>query len=245
MLADLTSRLRRHGRTLLDVALPAMCPACGDRLRPLDQHVCERCWERIGDIRPPVCSVCGLGDFVPGKRCPACLREEIFYSRARQAAPFAEPLSTLVDRLKYGHTAELAQPMARLLARQLKRDHAREKWDLIVPVPLHRVRERERGYNQSALITRHLGKMIGWPVAVRAMVRHRRTKSQTRLGRADRMRNVVGAFSCPEPALVAGKRILLLDDVYTTGSTMNESARALIEAGAESVFALAVARAMG
>jgi ComF family protein len=220
-----------------------MCPACGERLRSTDCGVCEDCWQRIRTPRRPLCPRCGLGEPPPNRRCPGCLRTEVFFTAARQAALFEEPMSTLVQALKYRGVAELADPFARLAALVLVRDFPGERWDVIVPVPLHRVRRRDRGYNQSALIARRLGALTGWPVDERLAVRHRWTQSQTFLSRRQRLTNVEGAFRCPDPARAAGPRILLVDDVHTTGSTINETARALREAGAAEVFALAVARA--
>lgn len=235
--------LARWGGALLDLGLPAMCPACGQRLAPTDQQVCDACWRRIAEVQRPVCPRCGLGAVGRRERCPGCLRTEVFTDAARQAARFVDPLATVVHQLKYGGVAELAAPAARLLARLLLREFPGARWDAVVPVPLHRVRERERGYNQSALIARRLGAMFDWPVEERLVVRRRFTRSQTHLSRAERLVNVAGAFACPDPRRVAGKRLLLVDDVHTTGATMNETARALREAGAAEIIAVAVARA--
>jgi ComF family protein len=243
MSADLWPEIRRHARTLLDIALPAMCPTCGERLRLTDQGLCDSCWERIREVSAPLCPQCGAGDWIAGRKCKGCLKTDIFYGRARQAVQWEEPLISAVHRLKYNGVAELAEPLARLLARTLRRDHPDWSADLIVPVPLHRVRERERGYNQAALIARQLGRMLAWPTDAHAVQRHRWTPSQTHLTRAERLKNVFGAFRCPQPDLVAGRRVLLVDDVYTTGSTINETARALREAEATEVFALTVTRA--
>ncbi|MBN1477278.1 ComF family protein [Candidatus Sumerlaeota bacterium] len=244
MTADWTATLRRHGRTLLSLALPPMCPACGDRLGPTDQGVCDECWQHITSPPGPHCPQCGLGESVIGKKCPGCLPGESHFGAARQAALWQDPIPTMIHRLKYHGVSELAEPLARLMARVLVHDFPGRRWDVIVPVPLHRVRRRERGYNQSALIARELGRMLGWSVDERLVLRHRPTLSQTHLSRADRLRNVANAFHCPEPAEVEGRRVLLIDDVHTTGSTLNETARALAEAGAVEIFALAVSRAV-
>ena len=242
MITDLWAGVRRHARTLLDLTLPAMCPACGERLSVTDQGLCDSCWDHIVDIRGPLCPRCGRAGVDPGRRCPGCLPGEVHYTWARQAAHWAEPLSDAIHALKYHGVAELAEPMARLLARLLVQQLQGEAWDLVAPVPLHRVRERERGYNQSALIARELARKFSCPVDERAVVRHRATRSQTHLSRAERLVNVADAFDCPEPELVAGQRVLLVDDVYTTGSTVNETAGALRAAGTAEVYALTVAR---
>jgi ComF family protein len=149
----------------------------------------------------------------------------------------------MIHSLKYRGVAELADPLARLLAQLLVRDFPGRRWDLVVPVPLHRVRQRERGYNQSALIAQRLAGMLGWPFDGRLIRRTRPTRSQTHLSRAERLVNVTGAFSCADPPRVRGLQVLLIDDVHTTGSTLNETAKALKEAGAAGVFALSATRA--
>lgn len=243
MFADWAGELRRHAAALVDLALPPMCPVCGERLTATDQGVCDGCWDRVQEPRRPHCGRCGLGEHRIGRACSGCLRTEIHWDIARQAAVWEEPAPSMVHALKYRSVAELAGPMARLLARLLAREFRGESWDLVVPVPLHRVRERERGYNQSALIARRLAAMHGWRFDGETVIRARATQSQTRLTRVERLKNVRGAFRCVAPERVAGRRVLLIDDVHTTGSTLNETSAALREAGARWISALAVTRA--
>jgi ComF family protein len=123
----------------------------------------------------------------------------------------------------------------------MREDPEFRSMDLIVPVPLHRSRERERGYNQSALVARGLGQILGVPVSPRALRRNRGTRTQTELSAEERARNVEGAFEVRDPGKVAGLRVLLVDDVLTTGATLDAGAAALRKAGARQVYAAAVA----
>jgi ComF family protein len=241
---DRLADLRRLGRGILEIALPAECAGCGERLRTTERAVCGGCLDRLQPPQMPICPACGMGDLNPKRRCPGCLPGESAWEIARQAAIWSEPMPTLIHALKFHGLTEVRWPFADLLARLVEREMGPAPWDLIAPVPLHRTRERERGFNQSALIARALGQRLGWPVDLRAVRRHRATRTQTNLGRGQRLANVEGAFSCPRPESIADKRILLVDDVHTTGATMRAAAQALREAGAREVGACAVARAV-
>jgi len=148
---------------------------------------------------------------------------------------YCECSSSPVKRLKYGKQRWVARPLSRFLS-------IPNGWeiDLILPVPLHSTRERERGFNQSLLLARGLAERCGIPLKEGLLLRTTKTKSQAELDKKERLANVKGAFSCGDPAEVAGKNILLIDDVITTGSTMAECARTLIRAGASRVYGLAV-----
>lgn len=145
-----------------------------------------------------------------------------------------------VHHLKYGHFKALAAPLGQLLAQYVESQPIAA--DVLVPVPLHSRRLRERGYNQSALLAVELGRRNGLPVVSDSLVRLRHTKSQVKTADAEeRQRNLAGAFGCRDTKL-AGKRVLVVDDVCTTGATLNSCATALRAAGADSVWGLALAR---
>ncbi|MGQ9814817.1 MAG: ComF family protein [Candidatus Roseilinea sp.] len=160
------------------------------------------------------------------------------------AAPFVEPLRQGIHEFKYNGVPGLAEPFARLMADAWAGASAAAglSVDLIVPVPLHAARLRERGFNQSERLAFFISRAIGAPMKPRALARIRHTEHQARLGPAERRRNVQGAFAADE-SLCAGRRVLLVDDVLTTGTTLCECAAALLAAGAEQVSALTLARA--
>jgi ComF family protein len=148
--------------------------------------------------------------------------------------------------LKYDYIRDLAVPLGEMLAEYYK--HTPLPADIILPVPLHRRRQRERGYNQSALLAQQLGAAVQIPVRLDLLRRHRYTRSQTRLNPQQRSQNVHGAFSCDSrpgaPQAIAGQRLLLIDDVATTGATLLACAQVLRDKGARSIWALTLARAV-
>ena len=226
------------------VLLAPICAAC--RV-PLDQPtrgaVCPRCWAAIIPITPPCCRTCG--DPLPTWRvrsvaeacCPRCRRSAPLVSLARAIGPYQGTLRAIVHALKYDRRPTIARHLARRM-----REAGAEVLagaDLVVAVPLHRSRERARGFNQA----RELGRHLGLPVAD-ALTRTRRTASQADLPAARRHANVRGAFEWQQNVAVKGRTIVLVDDVSTTGATLNACARPLLEAGAAEVRALTAARAV-
>jgi ComF family protein len=235
-------------RPLADGAVAVLlAPICAACRRPLDQPtrgaVCPPCWSAIVPITPPCCRTCG--DPLPTwrvlsvaeARCPRCRRREPLVSLARAVGPYEGALRAIVHALKYDGRPTLARHLAARM-----REAGTEVLagaDLAVAVPLHRSRERARGFNQA----RELGRHLGLPIAD-ALVRTRRTPSQADLPAARRHANVRGAFEWRRPVAVKGKTIVLVDDVSTTGATLNACARALLDAGAAEVRALTAARAV-
>jgi ComF family protein len=162
------------------------------------------------------------------------------FARASAACQYGGELATAVSRLKYGGAAHVAEPLGRLLRGTLA--EVQGGVDLVVPVPLHARRHRRRGYNQAALLAASAARGTGLEVAFRALARVRDTPAQTGLGRLERLANVRGAFEA-RPRAVAGRCVLLVDDVMTTGATATACAEVLLEAGAAEVRVLALARA--
>lgn len=243
----LAGALAGAGRAVLDLALPPTCISCGAIMRDAG-GLCGACWGRMTLISPPVCHRLGTPFAIPpppGDGPPVsaeALADPPAFDRARAAVLFGAVSRDLVHRLKYGDRLDLAAPMARLMA-QAAPDLVREA-DVIVPVPLHLFRLWRRRFNQSALLARNLAAASGNPVHVEALQRVRPTSSQVALSRAERRANVSGAFRVPAMAApaVAGRRVLLVDDVLTTGATLDACARMLRRSGASGVDALTFAR---
>jgi ComF family protein len=228
----------------LDVLLPPRCLGCGVTV---DQNglLCTECWSGLSFIAPPLCACCGLPfayEVAARSQCAACLASPPDFERARAVLVYDDASRRLVLGFKHADRLEAAPAFGRWLARAGAELTAEA--DLITPVPLHRWRLFQRRYNQAGLLAQALGRVAGRPVAPDLLVRSRRTPSQGGLGRAGRRRNVAGAFAVRpgREAQVRGRRILLIDDVHTTGATLGECARALRRAGAASVDALTLAR---
>ena len=188
-------------------------------------------------MKPPLCECCGR-EVGAGNRCQDCARARPRIDGIRACSRFEGAVRHAVHRLKYNGQRGLAEPLADFLS---KTAHALPEAEAIVPVPLHPSRERQRGYNQSALLARALGERLDLPV-VETVSRVRKTDTQVGLDRRKRQDNVKGAFACPQPELAAGRNLLLVDDVCTTGSTLIACAEPLLRAGAASVWGLVVAR---
>jgi ComF family protein len=229
-------------KVLLDLLFPPLCIGC--RVPVGDPGFCATCWSALTFLDGPACACCGLPFPVAleGENlCAACLSRPPAFDRARAILAYDEHSRGAILALKHADRLELVPGFARWLARA-GQGLIRES-DLVVPVPLHRRRLWQRRYNQSAELARRLAH--NWALAFDpfALVRSRATRSQGAVGSAKgRRRNVLGAFKVPDGARVAGKRILLLDDVLTTGATAEACARALKRAGASKVYVLALAR---
>ena len=231
---------------LLDTLFPPLCHICkGHFPGDGDLHLCITCLDTLRFIGSPLCTVCGR-PFAGGcedHTCGHCLTDPPPYSAARAAVIFAGGIQELVHRFKYQHNVRLRRPLGLLTARSLAGFAAAVDPDLLIPVPLHRKRLRWRGYNQAALLGEILAKEWRVPLHRDNLRRIRWTEPQTQLPAAERLKNLRGAFAVRDRGAIEGKRIMLLDDVYTTGSTVVECASTLRKAGAAAVYVVTVARA--
>lgn len=223
------------GQRLLDFVYPLHCAGC-DRL---GEAFCVSCRDSVPRVIPPVCPSCGM-PAPDSSLCARCQTHPLQIDGIRSVVFFEEPLRQAIHRLKYAAARDMAKPFAEMMT---------QFWhgtplpaDVIVPVPLHPHRQRERGYNQSALLAWAFGGIVGLPVWDRILFRRRNTVSQTTLDAGQRRVNVAGAFEC-EPTAVQDRQVLLIDDVCTTGATLEACSAALKAGGARSVWALTLARA--
>jgi ComF family protein len=231
-------------RHALDVALPPLCPACRE---PLGDGVglCAACWSKLSFIEPPYCARLGIPftyDPGPGLLSMEAIANPPAYERARAAVRYDDIARALVLGFKYGDRLDLAGMMGRWMARA-GHELTRET-DALVPVPLHWRRLWARRFNQSAALAMAISQTCGVPVLHEALKRTRATPQQVGLSKTQRADNVQGAFRVPaeRKADIAGKRLLLVDDVLTSGATADTCARALLRAGAAAVDVLVFAR---
>jgi ComF family protein len=230
-------------RTALDLALPPLCPACREPVE--GRGLCPACWSKLSFITRPYCERLGIPfvyDPGPGILSMEAIADPPAYNRARAAVRFDEISRALVHALKYGDRLDLAPMMGRWTS-HAGRELLAEA-DALVPVPLHWRRSWARRFNQSALLAAAISAESKVPVAATALKRVKATVQQVGLSRSERAANVQGAFRVPEqgkPA-VAGRRLILVDDVLTSGATVDGCARALLRAGAANVDVLIFAR---
>lgn len=232
------------GGMLLDLAYPPVCLNCDAPTATADT-LCSNCFTALRPITAPLCPVLGLPFAVslgPGTLSAEALADPPPFGRARAAVIYGAVASTIVSRLKYGDRPELARFCARLMA-----GAGHELWadaPLLVPVPLHRARLRERRYNQSAELAHQIGRLTGLDVDPDLVQRIRKTRQQVGLSGDGRQRNVAGAFAVHADALIRarGRRVVVVDDVYTTGATVKAVTRSLRKAGIDAVDVVTFAR---
>ena len=230
--------------SIVDFLLPRICCGCGVRVMQQQWLVCEKCLDAIPPLPQPICPVCGCPDaeLKANGRCTDCPMGKIWFQQARGYAVYNGTARTLVEKLKYGKRLEYARLMALRMAHMIS-DQQKSQFDIITSVPLHSTRQRDRGFNQASHLANEISTLTGIPFHPSILQRDKPTPSQTRLKKRQRRDNIAGAFSLRKKADISGKTILLIDDVYTTGSTLNECSRVLMQAGAHSVHCLAFARA--
>jgi ComF family protein len=237
--------VKQFFHALLDVILPPICHICHSFIPNAGTlHICPTCRERLPLVSSPLCSICGIPFTGTGgdHRCGTCLTHPPHFDTARARYLYEGPIRDLIHSFKYNQLTHLRYPLALLTLEGVNGCVPDHDLHLIVPVPLHRSRLRQRGFNQAALLGSVLSRRLALPMLPDALVRTRPTEPQITLSAAERRVNVKGAFTVNRPDRIAGKRILLLDDVMTTGSTMDECAKELKKAGAAVVIAATIAR---
>jgi ComF family protein len=234
--------LKTSLKAILDFFLPGFCLFCHSPLGPESASLaCPQCLEEIALIPQPFCSCCGApfrGAVGLEHLCQDCLTNPPPFSRARAVAFYDGLVLQAIHRLKYQRQLIYAKFLGQILAAAGALELVNAA-DLLVPVPLHPRRLRRRGFNQAILLARTFPDL---PLGLEVLVRRRPTLPQLKLSPQERQINVKGAFAVPDPSAINGKSILLVDDVYTTGATVKECARALRRAGVAKVEILTVAR---
>ncbi len=246
-LSGICGWLKLAGESFLDLCLPKICAGCEAVGIPGDGSWCADCLERLPRIHSPMCPLCGR-PFTDSPDshdhlCGECIQSAFHFDSARSAVFHSGTVRDRVHQFKFGARMEWVPPLVELL-RIAYADSGFPVPDLIVPVPLHPHRLKQRGFNQSGLLAREFSRRTGLAVSFDTLERKNRTEPQTRLNRAERLKNVKGAFNVAPGADVKGRIVLLLDDVFTTGTTLSECAKTLKKKGASGVYALTITRAL-
>ena len=233
---------------LADIVFPFRCVVCGAILSNNERNcVCPGCLSRIRFVRSPICSCCGF-PFInyegANHFCSECTSAKQYFSIARSMGRYETPLLDTIHQFKYKGKIVAGETLGRLMAGFEYDSFSIEKYSLIMPVPLHRKRLKERGFNQSAILAREIARKHAIRLDFKTLKRTIYTEPQINLGRKQRGINVKGAFKVSDSEKVKGERIILIDDVYTTGSTVRECARALLRSNAAEVAVLTLARAV-
>jgi ComF family protein len=228
-------RLKQLTNSLLAFVFPTICVNCGKE----GPMLCADCVQTLPWLQGPICPFCGQMMTRPAEKCFECVKAPLPIKQIRAAFRYAEPIPHIIHQFKYENRFALAEPLAVLMA------EAWPRWqtavDLIIPVPMHKTRQRKRGYNQSALLARKFSAHINLPYSEETLQRIRHTRPQVGLNGRARLANLNGAFDA-DGRDVHNKDILLIDDVCTTGATLVVAAKTLLAAGANSVSGYCLAR---
>lgn len=233
-------------KRLLNIIIPPRCLSCGSMTEESGM-LCQNCWKNISFISKPFCECCGFPfEYDIGEAlCAGCIKESKPFDNARSAFRYNEDSRKLITSYKYSDKTYGTESFARMMLR-VAGDLVSEA-DIISSVPLHRLRLLSRKYNQSALLANKIAKISNRTAMHDILFRKKNSKPQASLPRNERMKNVKGVFAINDKykEFIKGKKIMLVDDVMTTGATVNECARLLKKSGAEKVFVLTLARTVG
>ena len=231
---------------ILDFIYPQHCAICRKHLGREERDVCEVCWNSLATLPGPFCPYC-RSFYEPGDTtCSFCQSagragEDRRIPMVRSLGRFDDYYKELIHRFKYGKKIPLGRKLARRLGETTNNNFHFLESDFLIPVPLHKSRYRERGFNQSQVVAEEVSKISGISLLNNVLKRKKNTKDQTNLSPQQREENVRGAFVVTAPEMVSGKRIILVDDVITTGATLSECARMLRQAGAERILGMTIA----
>jgi len=233
--------------TLIQFLLPPQCPCCEKILEENQQGFCSNCLSEIRWIEPPFCSICGV-PFISGEGenhpCGGCLTHRRYFTMARALGAYQGSLQEAIHRWKYEGKTYLTSFFAKWMAEGLNRYWEPDSFDFLIPVPLHRQRLRERGFNQVLLLAKEISFQTGIPYRKTILQKKKPTIPQVTLSGLERERGLRGAFHVIGKQGLAGKSVLLVDDVYTTGATVNECSKVLRRGGAKRVDVLTLAHAI-
>lgn len=232
-----------------DLLFPNPCLNCGTRIGSGQRYLCQECYDNLPVVKKATCSYCGLyfeniDERISFRTCPVCSSEEYHFDRSRYVLEYDETVQALIHNFKYYNMTGVARLLSRLMISWLEEHRPFPVIDFITPVPLHSVRKRERGYNQSELLTKPIASYFGWTYKPKLLTRVRYTKSQTQLKGKERKENVIKAFSIDKIPTLKDSNILLIDDVFTTGATVNAISKELKNYQACKVYVLTAARAL-
>ncbi len=227
-----------------NIIFPPFCPLCENELRNNERLICEDCYSLIKTIESPFCRKCGVPLNKKRKTCKFCKTGNFHFTKVRAFGTFTYPLSEMIHFLKYERKTLIADRLGIFLGNLLLSTPELSQADIILPVPLHRTRIRERGYNQSLLLAKMVSSNSGKPLCLDAVFRTKPTKSQTKLDQNERRENLKDAFTVVFPERIKNCSIVVVDDVFTTGTTLDEIAKTLLKAGADCIYGLVLARTL-
>ncbi|MCR5734091.1 MAG: ComF family protein [Lachnospiraceae bacterium] len=225
-----------NGFSVADILFPARCPICHDAVYPRKRLVCDECKNLPHYVSGPVCLKCGRGLSDPGEEyCYDCSRIKHEFEAGRAVFVYDEMIKKSIYSFKYGNRREYAAYYGREMAARLGEFIKRTDPDAIIPIPLNKKRYKKRGYNQAELIAKELSKHVNIPVMTDVLIREKNTRVQKNLSASERQNNLKNAFKIGRND-VSLKTVIIVDDIFTTGSTIDSAARCLHENGVAGVY---------
>ena len=242
-MGNLKNRIRRIKEFLLDICFPRRCPVCDEIVIPFGECICAECIPKLKIISPPWCFVCGKKILTEGQICEDCQRKKHKFDRGRCLFEYKTAASSLY-RFKYSGRREYAKYYGQAVNEYLSDFIQKTKAQALVPIPLHKSRYRKRGYNQATELAKAISEATGIPVREDLLKRVKKTVPLKKLRPEERQKNLQKAFIVPQND-VKLKSIIIIDDIYTTGATMDEAAATLKAAGIPEVFFITLAGGAG
>lgn len=234
--------MKEYKNLFYELLYPNVCPFCGSLVR---EGMCGECEEKVVYVQEPYCKKCGKPVRTEEQEyCFDCEKNRHYFTEGRALFLHKSPVSEAVYAMKYQNRRVYGQFFGRELAEKYNGFMEKRGVELIIPIPLHKSKKRLRGYNQSQIVAGELAKRTGIPMDMTKLTRRKKTKPQKSLDDRQRKANISGAFSL-KGELGGKKNILLVDDIYTTGSTLDEAARVLLNGGAENVYFLTISIGQG
>ena len=231
-------------KKLLHFLYPPACPVCGEIILPRGNDVCAGCEEKLHAVHEPLCMKCGVMlQYWEKEYCPECKKTIHKFERNFAVWEYEKYMKASISRFKFQGKTEYTSFYVRHMATRYKNILQAFHIDVIIPVPIHEHRRRERGFNQAELLAKELGRQLCLPVCTDYLLRIKKTKPQKELNGQERKKNLQGAFACNKKRhkeAIAWKRILLVDDIYTTGSTLDACAVVLSLAGVQKIYGICV-----
>jgi len=241
--------LRGLFKGLKDLIYPNYCLVCKNKIPPAGQQqlICSGCWDLFEKNLPPFCARCGRhldSQAIEKNTCPSCskCKANFYFDRAFSPCTYTGSIKKLIHEFKYSGKDYLGKPLGKLMQTFI-RDYQLpiQHLDFIIPIPLHRSRQREREFNQAEILSQEVAREFDKQVLTDALIRVKRTQTQTELTFRERCQNVEESFAVTKPELIKDTNLLLIDDVLTTGATSNEAAKCLKSAGARKILLLTLA----
>ena len=228
-------------QTFIGLFFPKICLSCDEQLTENEQYLCLSCYKSL-EFLEEICPICGAPK--TEEKCWVCNTNEFHFDRARSVFMFNKVVRNIIHEFKYNEITQIAIFFRKLSREYIEKFQPFEHIDYIVPVPLHIVRKRDRGFNQAEYITREISKYMNWKHLPNLIKRKRFTETQTKLNKEQRRKNVSLAFKINPKYDIKGKNILLVDDVFTTGATANSIAAVLKEKQVNKVYVFTIGRAL-